>query len=947
MLAQDRTPVGLLQAEGRRGMIRCLVLSRSVALVCLAVVAPGGAASGMAVSGNDHGVQCTTIAADPSGHNVVIMWESKQFASHEHIRLNRSTDGGARWRPQPVDFAHNVVNGWFSDYLPEIALDRSNDLHVLWSQRSDTTGPCYARSSDLGDTWSIRTTVGGGNLPRWLGLALTVSADGKDLWSFHHDFNWHAYACGSTDGGKSWTVLADHDGAYSAGDPDRGYCSDSAAYEQRRHVLRQRAGAVQVLTWDGARWSTCVLSDGGQLTLAADHTLAVDEQGRVFAVFGSAGRVVLARSEDGGASFNVQTAVAPGDQGEQALPTLALLPGDRLAVAWQQAVGERTQIRYALSSDAGVTFGDSQPLSPGGVQTAPDLCAVGDTLYFSYTQDGQAMFARVPPLPAGVVAAVDRTNLIPDSGFDDFEGAAPRGWTVDSWNQEFLQERFGRGEPGRDGTGSCLELQAGSGASIINFHGPAIRVEGDTEYFLLGYYASACERVSVRGEWLDEAGGPLRAFEVRLPETQDTWVHFIKQLSSPAFARQLRLGIEKKWQSGRVRFDDFSLRRGTVADYATEFPLQDPTSDDPWLPIFSWLGPYSWPQFGPQMAAQLDQDEVHLDYALAGFTVGYRAKFGLRYHPSPPEDAETLAQMETDPAVWTYHGGDEPSETAFAEIARRQQLLRAGGARKALWYNLLPTYGFKSYEDYEHHVRAYLETVQSTFFTFDHYCLSAGNKSYGRDFYANLELVRRQAQEHSVDWGVILQLVAFGGMRSPDEAELRWQAFSSLAYGARAIGWFTYLTEVEYGGMNWRDAVLDREGFRTRHYSMLVRLNAEMRQLGRTLVGLTSTGVYHTEPSPELTSPISEAKLVRSVEGAAVLVGEFVAADGTPYLMVVNRDFTAPAVARIALRQPVAVVQEVSKATGTPVPLAISATDADPLVLSLAPGDACLLRLGS
>ena len=917
------------------------------ALLALAASVPSTAA--VIVSGADRGVTRTTVAADPSGRRVVVMWESKQFAAHEHLRLNRSTDGGMRWRPEPLDFALNVVNPWFSDYLPEIALDRAGDLHVLWSQRSDTTSPVYARSADVGDTWPTKTPIGGGNLPRWYGIALSVGPEGQSLWSFHHDTNWRAYACGSSDGGRSWAVLAEHAGGYAAGDPEQGYCSDAVAFADRRHVLRQRGGALEVLTCRGEAWSACALPGGNALpSLAADHTLAVDDEGRLFAVYAAAGQVHCARSDDAGRTFSLQTAVTAGDPGEPSRPVVACRPAG-VVVAWQETAGEASQIRYAVSAEGGQSFGPPQPLDTGGgAQAAPDLCAIGDTLYFSYTRDGQAAFARVPEAPAEAATATDRSNLLPDPGFSDFDGAAPRGWIATSWNQEFLQERFGRCEPGRDGTGSCLELAAGSGASIIHFTGPAVATQGDADYFLKGYYASTCERVSLKGEWFDEAGKTVRSFELRLPETQDGWVHFIQQLWSPALASQLRLSIEKKWQSGRVRFDDFSLRRGTVADYASEFALPDPASPEPWFPIFSWLGPYAWPQLGPEMTAQLDRDEYHLDYALAGFNVGYRAKFGLRYHffPGPPADDGALAKAETDPALWVYHGGDEPSESAFAGIATQAQSLRDRGAKKPLWYNLLPTYGFKSYADYEHHVRAYLETVKPTFVTYDHYCLSGGNKAYGRDFFANLEIVRRQAQVHAVDWGVILQLVAFGGMRGPDEAELRWQAFTSLAYGAQAIGWFTYLTEVEYGGFNWRDAVVDREGFRTRHYSMLMRVNGDIARLGKTLIGLKSTGAFHTEPVPELASALSAARLVQSAEGGPLVLGEFADASGAPYLMVVNRDFTAPVSAKLTLRQPAASVREVGKATGEMAAFSGHGPGTDALVVTLAPGDGVLLRLG-
>jgi len=545
---------------------------------------------------------------------------------------------------------------------------------------------------------------------------------------------------------------------------------------------------------------------------------------------------------------------------------------------------------------------------------------------------------------------VDRPNLLPVAGFDDFDGSAPRGWTVSSWNQEFLKERFGKGIPGRGDTGFCLEMKEGSGASIIQFSAPVIAVDGDATYFFKGYYASACEKVAVKGDWLDKNGKTLSSFEILLPDTQDQWIHFLKQLSSPVLAQQLRLVIERKWQSRHVRFDDFSLRQGTVADYAHEFDLPDPSSAEPWFPIFSILQP-----------SAEDQEQM-LDYVLANFNVSLNPMIGLRYHPGLPkafqipsqasqaaapteEDTKALLTMDQDPTVWAYWGGDEPHEPAFQGIGQQQQKLRDAGVTKPLWYNLLPTYGLKSYEAYEHHVRTYLVTVKPTFFTYDHYPLHVGNKSYGRDFYANLVIVRRQARAHNIDWGVILLVVAHGGLRSPNEAELRWQAYSGLAYGAKAIGWFTYVTEVEYGGLNWRDAVVNRAGHRTRHYSMLKRLNGDIQQIGKTLIGLQSTGAYHTRPLPELTTSITESKLIRSTAGGPLVIGEFLDDHERPYFMVVNRDFNAPATATIVLSHPAAAVWEYSKTTGASVVVRRYDAKSRSLTVELAPGDGRLFRL--
>ena len=114
---------------------------------------------------------------------------------------------------------------------------------------------------------------------------------------------------------------------------------------------------------------------------------------------------------------------------------------------------------------------------------------------------------------------------------------------------------------------------------------------------------------------------------------------------------------------------------------------------------------------------------------------------------------------------------------------------------------------------------------------------------------------------------MIVSVGSFGPVRGASEGELRFQAFTILAYGARSLGWFTYLTEIPYGHWtNWEDMVINRDGTRTRHYSMLKYLNGEVLALAPTLLRLESTGVYHTEPVPPLTRPLEESGLVASIE---------------------------------------------------------------------------------
>ena len=115
------------------------------------------------------------------------------------------------------------------------------------------------------------------------------------------------------------------------------------------------------------------------------------------------------------------------------------------------------------------------------------------------------------------------------------------------------------------------------------------------------------------------------------------------------------------------------------------------------------------------------------------------------------------------------------------------------------------------------------------------------------DYFPNLEIVRKRALEANAEFGVIVSVGTFAGVRGASEAELRWQAFTTLAYGARSLGWFCYLTEQNYGNWNnWEDMVVNTDGTRTRHYSMLKYLNGEVLASGTSRFGSdTPIGSFH------------------------------------------------------------------------------------------------------
>ena len=143
----------------------------------------------------------------------------------------------------------------------------------------------------------------------------------------------------------------------------------------------------------------------------------------------------------------------------------------------------------------------------------------------------------------------------------------------------------------------------------------------------------------------------------------------------------------------------------------------------------------------------------------------------------------------------------------------------------------------------------------------------------------------------------------------PSDATLHLQVYSTLAYGGRGIQYFTYVTP-EVG--NYRLGALDPFGHRTPTWDMLRRVNLEIQALAPWLNRLTSSGVYHSDPVPEGSQPMSGSRWVEQVSAstadksvaARYLLGEFKGEDGRPYLMLVNRDLAHSIHFSIKLRQP-------------------------------------------
>ncbi len=323
--------------------------------------------------------------------------------------------------------------------------------------------------------------------------------------------------------------------------------------------------------------------------------------------------------------------------------------------------------------------------------------------------------------------------------------------------------------------------------------------------------------------------------------------------------------------------------------------------------------------------------------------------------PAQPGWEDTVAAVVRDygdhPALYGYYLTDEPSLCHFANLGRLTRAFEALDPRHVSFINLFPNYASPDQLgsiDYRYHVRAYLETVRPPLLSYDHYALlETGDRP---EYFANLEVIREEALRAGVPfWQIVLATPHFS-YRDPSPADMRWQVYTTLAYGGKGLAYFTYWTpDLE----NFRQGILDIYGQRTAKYAVVQQLNQELARLGPHLLRLQSTGVYHWPDAPQGATLLSGQGLVASLTGGQFVVGEFAGEDGLPWLLVVNRDRERSAWTTLMLRTRYSALCEVARSTGALRPIlrdqGVEAVGsyADGLVARfwLGPADGRLLRL--
>jgi hypothetical protein len=295
-----------------------------------------------------------------------------------------------------------------------------------------------------------------------------------------------------------------------------------------------------------------------------------------------------------------------------------------------------------------------------------------------------------------------------------------------------------------------------------------------------------------------------------------------------------------------------------------------------------------------------------------------------------------VAEVGQHPAVFGYNLRDEPPAGWFPGLNKVASAIKELAPGKWPYINLFPDYaenwqlGATNYAEY---LERFIKVCHPQIISYDNYSIMEGGGLRG-SYWTNLEAVRKATLKHHIEfWNIVLSVAHFN-YREPSAADLRFEAFTTLAYGGHGLAYFTYFAP-QVG--NYRGAPVDQFGHETPTWSHMQNVNLQVQKLGRTLLQLTSDEVYHIGKIPRGCQAPPTNSLVSTVGGDDFLVGDFTHRDGSRYVMVVNKSLTSSRPGWPQFRKGSKRLQHVSPYTGALTPF-------EGEYIWLAPGQGVLIK---
>ena len=291
-------------------------------------------------------------------------------------------------------------------------------------------------------------------------------------------------------------------------------------------------------------------------------------------------------------------------------------------------------------------------------------------------------------------------------------------------------------------------------------------------------------------------------------------------------------------------------------------------------------------------------------------------------------DADMAAMVnayKNHTAIAGYYIKDEPRVPDLQDAATRYKKLINLDPEKVPHVNLFPSYATGALANVEYekeYVEKWVELVGAVnlkYLSFDNYPFMKDGSLREAPYYNDLNVIRRIGLKYKIKTSAYLQSIGSSiGLRRPNANELRYSAFTNLAYGIKLPVWFTYWTPIG-STEEFTEAIVDAKGNKTDLYAPFTVINGEMKQMGKTLMKLDAIDVYHAGVSiPSGTKRTPSGFIWKADnENDPMLITHFInPVDSRVYIMVVNKSLTENKSFTFKIGTDITNIKGISKADG-------------------------------
>ena len=206
-----------------------------------------------------------------------------------------------------------------------------------------------------------------------------------------------------------------------------------------------------------------------------------------------------------------------------------------------------------------------------------------------------------------------------------------------------------------------------------------------------------------------------------------------------------------------------------------------------------------------------------------------------------------IDEFGSHPATFGFYITDEPSaennEYAFKAVEINQEM----APHLTAYLNLLPWFDWIGERMGSDAYAPYLDRVvkegKVKLLSYDCYTQMYANCRGYDDYFNNLREHYLASKRHNVPFLNIVLCTGHYDYQCPTKDDMQWQLSTSVAHGARGIGWF--IIDIP-DGHNYRNAPINILGERTQEFYWLGEVNRTFNEYhGRVFASLTVDECYH------------------------------------------------------------------------------------------------------